>query len=108
MSGSDHLSPTQFGFHMVDHDEWDNALMSGFRTEGKMGPLDVNATLHTGQDQISAKFVEHYAAKAEPTADHDIEVYHHGGKQYLGDGHHRLAAARQNGLKSVNARHFGT
>jgi uncharacterized protein (DUF1015 family) len=51
--------------------------------------------------------VKHYASKDYPSADHDVEIYHHGGKQYLGDGHHRLAAARITGRKTMTARHFG-
>lgn len=107
MTGSDHLSPAQFGFKPASYDEWDEALGRGFGTSGTRGRINPQMDLHTAQDYIDKDSVDSYAAQKRIRGDHDVEIYHLGGKAYVGDGHHRLAAARQKGQKSMTVTHFG-
>lgn len=112
MAADDHLSPTQFGFKNVTHDEWYSAMQgqSDFDLPydgGTPGRIDPSTELYTGQTRLSPEALEHYRGRKTTRSDHAIEIYHYDGKKYLGDGHHRMAVARERGQKSARVIHFG-
>jgi hypothetical protein len=106
MSADEHLSPTQFGFKQASYDDWDQALLSS-RTHLGRKPVHLSADLHTAQDAIDPEAVRSYAAMGRIAGDHDISIHHMDGKMYVADGHHRIAAARQRGQKTITATHYG-
>lgn len=106
MSADENLSPSQFGFKQASYDDWDQALLSS-RTHLGRKPLRLNQDLHTAQDAIDPDAVREYAAQPRIRADHEIAVHHYGGKVFVGDGHHRIAAALSRGQKTITATHYG-
>lgn len=106
MTAEEHLSPTQFGFKEASYDDWDAALLTADRHLGRK-PLNLSTDLHTAQDAIDPAAVRGYAAQGRIRGDHEIAVHHFGGKIYVGDGHHRIAAALQKGQKTITATHYG-
>lgn len=119
MAGSDHLSPSQFGFVEGSHDDWMNAQRKWSQDGGRSVRLDLSKVrLHTGQpglfpDRVQ-EYVERPGLKSAATHsgfgkayDSPVEVYSHGGNIWVGDGHHRLAAAMKKGQKTARARLYG-
>lgn len=115
MSASDHLSPSQFGLHQSDPETWDDARSNTDWVGERDFPL--TTPLHTGQERMYPERVQHYVDN--PTSEHvgrdkmdkdyphsPPEVYHWEGKNYLGEGHHRVAAAIRRGDKSVKVAYY--
>lgn len=127
MSAADGLSPAQFGFHVVPKEEWADAqdmAMNSVHSSGipRRVALHPDTVVHTGQQHIYPRTVQRYVdnppsrqrklfealpeehreevSLAHPETYEDVsvpEVMRHKGKLYMGEGHHRLAAARQQG-----------
>lgn len=110
MSAADYLSPDQFGFKEASYDDWDDAMLSHMKKTPTPGKIDPSMELHTAQDHISRRWVEVYAKDPEVVAvarREPIELFHHEGRVFVGNGHHRLAAARQKGQKSIAVMNYG-
>lgn len=103
MTADQHLSPTQFGFHPVPMDEWEEAADNAGTGQTKHIPTDT--VLHTGQRSMYKPGVDQYA-KDPGHQPYLPEVYHHEGRDYMGDGHHRVAAARQRGDKTIEVNYY--
>lgn len=112
---SDHLSPSQFGFIEAPHEDW-LAAQQKYDGKGRNVRLDLTRTpLHTGQPGIFPdrvkEYMEHPGLKSATTHsgfgrayDSPVEVYRHEGRVFVGDGHHRIAAALKSGQKTMRAR----
>lgn len=118
MSG-EHLSPSQFGFVEGSHDEWMAAQSKWDPKTSRSGRLNLQrARLHTGQPGIFPERVREYqerpGLKAKtthsgfgPAYDSPVEIYRHNGELWVGEGHHRIAAAKQSGQKTMRAKFHG-
>lgn len=109
--GSEHLNPAQFGFHEDDPETWEQAL-AHYEEGGTPGRIRLDAELHTGQGQMFPDAVEYYADKpgrASATSRDvgPVEIYEHDGKTWVGEGHHRIAAARSRGQRSMRVKRYG-
>ena len=113
MAAEESVSPAQFGF--ITHDE--DLGHDGFpwpieREEGwhsKM--LDLSTPLHTRQGHIDPSLVEKYRASGKGPGKHEApEVVHYQGQHLVLNGHHRIAAAKQNGQRrlKVNFKEIGS
>lgn len=109
------LNPDQFGFVPRPEEEWyDARANTDYQGERDVDP---NMLLHTGQDAIYPDVVKHYVE--HPDSEHvnrdrmdkdyphePPQVYRFVGddnvpRDYVGEGHHRIAAARVRGDKSI-------
>lgn len=112
MAADEHLSPSQFGFVEGNHDDWVSAMQSwdgkGQRTRVNLATTE----LHTGQRGIFPERVKEYVERpgmaSATSRDLPVEIYQHQGKTWIGEGHHRVAAARQRGQKTIRAVRFGS
>ena len=102
------VSPAQFGFLTVSQDEWSEKTLDTAmhpEVERVQRRISTKAPIHTGQEHIYPDVVEEYASRGKRAAasrrGDRAEVYDAGGKLYMGDGHHRMAAARAAGQKSI-------
>lgn len=112
---SDHLSPAQFGFVETSPEEW-NAARQHYDGKGRSVRLNLARTqLHTGQPGLFPERVQEYVdrpgLKSATTHsgfgsawDSPVEVYRHEGRVFVGEGHHRIAAALKSGQKTMRAR----
>lgn len=107
MAADEHLSPSQFGFKEGTPEDWNSALEQYDGDRSRRGRIDPNVELHTGQRSMSQEMVDHYVSMRRMDAGHSVEIYHHGGKSWVGDGHHRIAAARAKGQKTLGVIHYG-
>ena len=101
------LNPSQFGFIEGDKSTWEGALDKFSEDGGVRGRISPNAELHTGQQSMSQFQVDHYTERKAMRSHTPVEIYHHEGKMWLGEGHHRIAAARAKGQKSIGVVHYG-
>lgn len=118
MSAEEHLSPGQFGFvhHDLfddDHSQLSSAMHDLHNEGGRPGRINPSAELHSIQSSMYQDQVDFYRKNPQERAVTSriatpVEIYHIGGKRFVGEGHHRIAAARADGAKSVRAVHFGT
>lgn len=109
------LNPEQFGFVRRPEAEWHDAMAN---TDGVgTREIRVDHLLHTGQDHMYPDRVQHYVKNPESEhvgrdpIDRDYpneppEVYRYVGdddvtRDYVGEGHHRIAAARLRGDKTI-------
>lgn len=119
MAAPEHLSPSQFGFVEGSHDDWIAAQQKWNPEKGRSVRLNLSKVrLHTGQPGIFPdkvqEYVEHPGLKSATTHsgfgksyDSPVEVYQHGGNIWVGEGHHRLAAAMKRGQKTARATLYG-
>lgn len=109
------LSPHQFGFLPADEDTWGVARSNTDWVGERDLPLDT--PIYTGQVDMYSDRVKHYVDN--PQSEHvgrdkidkdyphtPPEVYHWEGKNYMGEGHHRVAAARARGDKSIRVSYY--
>jgi hypothetical protein len=111
MAAPDHLSPGQFGFVEGSHEDW-IAAQQKYDGKGRSIRLDLSrARLHTGQPGIFPDRVKEYVDQpglSSATSRYiPKEVYQHEGNLWVGEGHHRIAAAIQRGQKTTRARLYG-
>lgn len=105
------LSPSQFGFQEGDPHTWEAALAK-YDEGGRPGRIRLDQELHTGQGQMFPDAVQHYSEKpgrhaATSREMGPVEIYHHDGKTWVGEGHHRIAAALSRGQKSMRVMRYG-
>jgi hypothetical protein len=109
MSAYDHISPEQFGFNTMDHDEWHDIVM-GDHGDPTQRRIPVDSEIHTGQKGIVPIRVQEYqesrGQKSFMGSMQPVEVVEHQGRLVMGEGHHRLAAARENGQKTIRVHYF--
>jgi hypothetical protein len=99
MSAGDYVSADQFGFTTpaqyvgsdVDDDNW--------RTKR----VRIDRPLRAGQPKVSPKIVDEYAAARSnrDSTGHLPQVVKRKGEHVVFEGHHRIAAARKRGQKSM-------
>jgi hypothetical protein len=111
MAAPDHLSPGQFGFVEGSHEDW---IAAQQKYDGKGKPVRLNLSkvrLHTGQPGIFPdrvkEYVDHPGLASATSRYIPAEVYQHDGNLWVGEGHHRIAAAIQRGQKTTRARLYG-
>jgi hypothetical protein len=111
MAADDHLSPSQFGFKEISHENWIAAQQTYNPATARSGRLNLGADLHTGQPGLFPDRVQEYVDKPGLASDTGrysrVEVYHHEGQLVVGDGHHRIAAALKRGQKTIRADFHG-
>lgn len=111
---SNNLSPQQFGFLPRPEEEWYDARVQDY---AGVREIPVDHPLHTGQRTLYADRVQHYVEHPESEhlgrdrIDKDYphalpEVYRTTAddgvtRDYMGEGHHRVAAARVRGDKTI-------
>lgn len=112
MSADNHLSPNQFGFPKVKKREWldaldagDNGAYEGTNAFDGYKRVPTSTVSHTAQPRLYPEGVEKY--KSNPRIggvqafEGPINLVKHQGKVYQGEGHHRMAAARARGQKTI-------
>lgn len=106
VSAHESLSPRQFGFKQVPEEEWheaQDAAEYGRNTVDQRRRVNPQRLeLHTGQEKMFPLIVQQYqdTPRRRPHSD-PVEIIEHGGKLYQSEGHHRMAAAREMGRKSI-------
>lgn len=110
MTADEHLSPDQFGFTIGSPHDWDSAGQQ-YGKNSRSGRLRLDTELHTGQRSIWPSRVQEYVThpgKASDTGRYSpIEIYHHNGQVWAGEGHHRLVAAKIRGNKTIRVTFHG-
>lgn len=93
------------GFVPVPEDEWRDVQhrMVGEGSSYARRSISTSMPLHTGQLGVYADTVAEYAGnlKSAMRQDDPIEIIKDGDKTYMGQGHHRMAAARMAGRKRI-------
>lgn len=69
---------------------------------------NIVATQPSIQGDVVKKYIKHYAENPDEAEKASIHTYPHpdSDKVNVGDGHHRLAALKALGYKSINVKHF--
>ena len=95
------------GYTPVPESEWREVQSRGRGATFTPQRISTSTPVHTGQPGVYRDTVEHYAANPHliQRQDDPVEVIHDplSGKLYMGQGHHRLAAARLAGKKTIKA-----
>lgn len=73
---------------------------SGMHREGRVGTVDLDSLIGT-QDRVTQHGVDKYMS--DPGNDLPLVYRSSSGKDYVADGHHRLAAAYLSGKRRVKA-----
>jgi len=97
------LSPLQFGWKLTTSEAHSQANAARRGTPTRRS-VSADIELHTGQGNIFKNRVDDYASGGYKApggvpmyGDERPELVEHEGKVYIGEGHHRLAAAKQRG-----------
>lgn len=105
---AEHLNPKQFGFQPYDHEAAQSAksVVEGGSFGAQERHLDLSEPLHPTEPQIWPGQVEKYRAHGWATTDENEGrpwVLRHQDRLFVMQGHHRIAAAKQRGEKTILA-----